>query len=110
LSGTERGVDHGQPHGRVQVVSVSHESRIGTHADDDERVASLAAPEAGVPLTADADLLAVVNALRNLDVELPSRSDTALSSTVGARTLENLARPAAVGAGPLLDELPEDVL
>ena len=45
-----------------------------------------------------------------VDVELPARDDAPLSAAVAARLLEHLARAAAVGAGPLLDELPEDVL
>ena len=109
-SRSQRSVRHGQAHGGVQVVSVANEARIGTHAHDDERVPSLVAPEASVPLAARADLLPVVNAFRNVDLELRPRDDATLSTAVGARTLEHLARAATVRAGPLLDELPEDVL
>ena len=106
----ERGVRHRQPHRRVQVVSVAHEARIGPDAHDDERVASLGAPEAGVPLAADADLLAVVDPLRDVDLELPPRDDAPVAAALGARLLEHLADAAAVRARPLLDELAEDVL
>jgi hypothetical protein len=82
----------------VQVVAVSDEPLVGTHADDDERVAALGAAESGMPLAADTDLLAVVDAPRNVDLELRPRHDTAVAAAVATRLLEHLARTLALRA------------
>ena len=106
----ERGVGHRQPQRRVQVVAVADEARVGPHAHDDERVAALAAAEAGVALAADADLLAVVDPGRDVDLELAPCDDGGRRRG-SRRTAARAPRPpAAVRARPLLDELAEDVL
>jgi hypothetical protein len=94
----------------VQVVAVAHEPQVGSHADDDERVAALGAPESAVALAAHADLLAVVDPGRDLDVQLAAPDDAPVAPAGDARLLEGLTGAAAVGARPLLDELAEDVL
>jgi hypothetical protein len=94
----------------VQVVAVAHEARIGSDAHHDERVTALGASESGVALPPHADLLPVVDPLRNVDLDLPSGDDTTLASALTARLLEYLPHAPAVRTCPLLDELAEDVL
>src|SRR4029079_9930290 len=105
-----RGFGHRQPYRRVQVVTVSDEPLVRTHANDDEGVAALGAAESGMPLASDTDLLAVVDSPRNVDLELRPLHDTAVAAAVSTRLLEPLARTLALRARALLDELAEDVL
>jgi hypothetical protein len=59
---------------------------------------------------ANADLLAVVDPLRNVHLQLVASHDPALAAAVVARLLEDLADAAALGARALLDELAENIL
>jgi hypothetical protein len=63
-----------------------------------------------MPLASHADLLAVVDPFRNVDVERALDDDPPVTATSSARMFENLADAFAVRACPLLDELAEDVL
>ena len=94
----------------MQIVAVAYEARIRPDADDHERVAALGAPEPGMPFSAHADLLSVVDPLRDVDLDLRARHDPPLATAVGACLFHDLAGTAALGAGSLLDELAEDVL
>ena len=108
---SERCVGHRQAHRGVEVVAVPHEPRVGSYADDDERVAALGAPESGVPLAAHRICWPSWIPRGIVDLELrAARDDRPSPLQSRARLLEHLARAAAVRARPLLDELAEDVL
>ena len=81
----DRGLDDVQVDGREDVVALAHESRIRLDVHADVDVARAAAERAGMALAADPDLLAVVDARRDRDVE-PALGDLpAAAFALGAR-------------------------
>ncbi len=94
----------------MQIVSVADEPRIRPNADDDEGVPAVGAAEPGVPLSADSNLLAVVNPPRHVDLQLLRRDETPVAAAIAAGVFEDRAHALALRACPLLHELPEDVL
>ena len=70
-----------------------------TDADRDHQIAARAAVCAGIALTRNAEGLAVVDAGRNIHVELVRALDPALALAAGAGGLDQLASAAAGGAG-----------
>ena len=69
-----------------------------TDADRDHQIAARAAVCAGIALTRNAEGLAVVDAGRNIHVELVRALDPALALAAGAGGLDQLASAAAGGA------------
>ena len=106
--GAERGLRERQVDGRVDVVALAHEALVGTDPHLDVDVAGRAADEPGVPLAAQADLLAVVDPRRDVDRQRPLLDDAAGAAALGARLLDPAARAGARRAGLRADELAED--
>ncbi len=94
----------------MQVVAVAYEARIGANAHHDERIAAVSALEAGVPLAANPDPLAVVDPCGHVDLERALDDSATFAVAVTARRIEHATEAPALGAGLLVDELPEHVL
>jgi hypothetical protein len=92
----------------VEVLAVSHETRIGPHADGHEGITRRSPLESGVTLTAHANPLTVLDPGRDLDVERAGLEQSALACALATRLLEHSADAATLGARALADELPED--
>src|SRR5581483_9418644 len=104
----ERGLGHRQVDGRVDVVALAHEAWVGSHVDAHVCVPCARAEDAGVPLAGEADLLAVVDAGWNLDVQPALFDDAAGALADRAWRLDAPARASARRARLRANELPED--
>ena len=104
----EGGLDDRQVDLREDVVALTDEPLVGADADTDVGVAGTAAERARVPLARHPDPVAVVDAGRDLDLELARDERPAGSVALAAELLDPPAAAAAVGAGRLADELAEE--
>src|SRR5579862_9566013 len=104
----ECGLGHRQVDGRVDVVALAHEAWVGSHVDAHVCVPCARAEDAGVPLAGEADLLAVVDAGWNLDVQPALFDDAAGALADRAWRLDAPARASARRARLRANELPED--
>src|SRR5262249_31420289 len=103
----ERGVRHRQVDGAEDVVALAHEPGVGLDPYLDVDVAGPAAERARMAFARDADLLAVVDPGRHLDVERPLFEGAPRALAVEARILDDLAEAAARGTGLRAHELAE---
>src|SRR5207244_11694654 len=104
----ERRLDDCQVDLRVDVVALAHEARVGVDVDENVDVARAAAERARVAFARDADALTVVNAGRNVDLQLAILDRAAGALAVWTMVLDDHAAAAAVGAGLRAHELAED--
>src|SRR5262245_14461868 len=104
----ERRLDDREVDLREDVVALAHEALVGTHAHEHVRVAGAAAERAGVALAGEADALAVVDAGRDVDVELARLECAARAVARLARVLDHLSAPTALRARRRADELAEE--
>src|SRR5439155_2562076 len=101
------GLRDGQVDGREDVVALANEARVGANVHEHVGVARLAAEGAGVTSARQPDPLAVVDARRDLDVQLPRLEDAAAAGAVRAGALDDPARARAPRAGLSAHELAE---
>ena len=106
--GADGGLDDRQVDLREDVVSLADEALVGADAHADVDVAGAAAERARVPLAGEADPLAVVDAGRDVDLELALLERAPRAVARLARMLDDAAGAAALRAGRLADELAED--
>src|SRR5205823_4379614 len=78
--------------------------------NDEIEIARRPAVRAGVALTGQADLRVVVDAGRDVDLELAGDSDRALATTLAAGIGDDGAVPITAVTNADVDELPEQVL
>src|SRR6266850_3592760 len=93
-----------------QVVAFAPEQVVVLDADEDIEVARWSAAQARLTLTRDAQLLAVVDARRERELELFVAALAALAAALGADLVDRLARAAAARAGRDVHEAAEDRL
>src|SRR5512132_4138908 len=104
---SERRLGDRQIDGREDLVSLTHEARVGLDAHLDVDVAGAGAASAGMALAGDPNLLAVMDSGRDLDLERSFLDDPALAAAVGAGLLDPLACAPAGRTGLRADELAE---
>src|SRR5581483_3668031 len=104
----ERGLRDRQVDGRKEIVALAREPWVGPDAHEHVQVAGTAAQSPGVTLAAEPDPLAVVDARRDLNRELPLLQHPAGAVAGRARMLDDAADTCAARAGLRPDELAED--
>ncbi len=82
----------------MQVVLMALKDGVSLHLEDYIKIAGPAAVHAGLPLLREAELRAVVDARRNVHLELALALQIAFALTFLARTANDLAAPAALVA------------
>ena len=92
---------------REDVVPLADEARVGLHAHEHVDVAGASAERARVALAGDADALAVVDAGRDVDLELAPLERPARAVALCARMLDDLRRAPGTSGTPRADELAE---
>src|SRR5260221_14653123 len=81
-----------------EVVALALEAWVVLEADEDVEVARRAAAHPGLALARDAELLAVVDAGRDVQGEVPLLALAALAAAARAHLVDRLARAAAARA------------
>src|SRR5699024_5756144 len=94
---TQRGLRKRDRDLDVNVLPLAGEDRVRPDGHGHEQVARRAAVDARIALPALLDGLAVVDAGRNVDLELALLAHTALPAALAARLADDLARAAADG-------------
>src|SRR5439155_18608826 len=92
---------------REDVVALAHEALVRTDAHEDVEVARASAERPDVALAGEADALAVVDPLRDLDLDRPLVERATGACACLARVLDEPSRTAALGAPRRADELAE---
>ena len=98
----QRRVDRAHRHADVDVVALTLEDLMRRDQDLDIQVAVRSAVDAALALSADADLLAALDAGRDLDVQLDALMLIAASAALGAFAADLLTGPAALRTYALL--------
>src|SRR5438067_10984342 len=101
----QRGLDDRQIDLREDVVALAHEALVRTDANEDVEVARASAERARMALAGETDALAVVDPLRNLDLDRPLVERATCAGARPARMFDVPARTAALGAPQPPDEL-----
>src|SRR5207248_653686 len=111
---TERRLNDRQVDLRVDVVAFAHEAWIGLHAHEHVDVARPAAQHAGVPLAAHADALPIVDAGRDVDVQIAPLDRAPGAFALRAGVIHDLPAAAAgrtrLGAHELAEDAAGDLL
>src|SRR5712691_2970837 len=106
----ERGLDHVDPQLVDDVLLVPRQLWMRLDAQYDVEVAGRTAAHPRLPLAAEADLRAHVDARRNPDRQAPGPLQAALPAALGTRVLQNPTGAAAGRAGRGRDHLAEERL